>query len=581
MIYQRYRLLVGCAAVALALSASTGAASAASSRVQEPLGALTGLHQAGPAPAATLLHIAIELQPRGDLDGLAAKMSDPRNPAHRTVLTREAFIEQFGRLPDARALNTLLKTANVADVATAGDGLVVGGQLRIEQAERLFGVRWQRWTDGTRTVLAPAGPLTVPIAGVRDVRGAVVATTPRLADTRPTFTNFRGDWYDPARFRSMVDAVDNGGGGQRIVVVEDASDRFDTNDVRKFLASEGAPLGATTNSVSERSFAFKSPSSDCGRDDRGQEAALDTDAALTMAPLAQTVVQYDDVCSGGNDGTLALARALDLDPSVIVFPFVVGPADGPIASRYGLTPIPHLEAIVRGIPLIVPAGDDGAYGYREVGIERPRVSWPCVSAYVICAGGTQLGDRDGVADEGPWNDGEHAGGGGISSEPRPSWQDAPGDFLFSTQYVHNRMVPDVSGDASGHLRVFWHGYGLGGVGGTSESAAIVGAELAAINSLVAQGRRLLTAGDLYALARSAPTAFRDIARENDRGWKDNTLRPRRNPLPKNFRGIILPPPQLVRGCTDQQPDGCSVTAGYDAATGIGSLKERAAVDALR
>src|ERR1700688_2882938 len=110
-----------------------------------------------------------------------------------------------------------------------------------------------------------------------------------------------------------------------------------------------------------------------------------------MAPLAEAIVQYDDVCSPGNDGTLALARALDLDPTVIVFPFVVDPADGPIASRYGLTPIPQLEALVRGVPLVVPAGDDGAYGFKENGVERPRVSWPCVSPYVICVGGSQLG----------------------------------------------------------------------------------------------------------------------------------------------------------------------------------------------
>ncbi len=230
---------------------------------------------------------------------------------------------------------------------------------------------------------------------------------------------------------------------------------------------------------------------------------------------------------------------------------------------------------------VVPAGDDGAYGYREPGIERPRVAWPCVSTYVICAGGTQLGDRDGVADEGPWNDNDHATGGGISTEPRPRWQDAPGDFIFSTSYVHNRMVPDVSGDAAGHLRVYWHGYGLGGVGGTSESAAIVAGEIAAINSLVGPQRRLLTVGDLYVLAKASPTAFRGVSRENDRGWKDNTLRPRRKPLPKNFRGVIPAAPPLVRGCVEQQPDGCSVTQGYNAVTGIGSIREKFAVDALR
>jgi len=579
---QRFSVLVGYVALALSLSATSQEADAAGSRVAVAAGALAGLHPDGPANPETLLHIAIELQRRGDLDGLAAKVSDPQNPLHRKALTRDAFVEQFGRPADLRALNVLLKANLVSDVATAGDGLVGGGIMRIEQAEKLFGTRWQKWTDGTRTVLAPIGPLSFPIAGVRRVSGAVVATTPRLADTRPSFTYFRGDWYEPARFRSMTDAVADGGGNQRVVIVEDASDRFDLNDIKKFLApGDAPPPGASASRVSERSFAFKSPSSDCGRDDRGQEPALDLAAVLTMAPLAEAVVEYDDVCSAGNDGTLALERALDLDPTVLVFPFAVGPADGTIAERYGLTPLPQLEAMVRGIPLVVPAGDDGAYGFREPGIDRPRVVWPCVSPYVICAGGTQLGDRDGVADEGPWNDNDHAGGGGISNEPRPAWQDAPSDFIFSTAYVHNRMVPDVSADASGHLRVYWHGYGLGGVGGTSESASLVGAELAAINSLVGPSRRLLTAGDLYVLAKTSPTAFRDVTLENDRGWKDNTLRPRRKPLAKNFRGVIPLPPPLVRGCTDQQPDGCTVRPGYDAVTGIGDLREKAAVDALR
>jgi hypothetical protein len=129
--------------------------------------------------------------------------------------------------------------------------------------------------------------------------------------------------------------------------------------------------------------------------------------------------------------------------------------------------------------------------------------------------------------------------------------------------------------------VYWHGYGLGGVGGTSESASIVGAELAAINSLIGPAHRLLTPADLYVLARTSPAAFRDVSRENDRGWKDNTLRPRRAPLPKNFKGILPSPPPMVKGCPDQQPDGCTVTTGFDAVTGIGSIKERAAVDALR
>ncbi len=581
MTNKRSRWILGCAALVLSLSASSQPARAAGSRVTVPTGAFAGMRAGGPAAAKTLLRIAIELQPKGDLDGLAARVSDPAGPEHRQILTRDALAARFGRTPDARALGQVLRAAGGTDVEVAGDGLIAGAILRVDQAQKLFNARWVDYTDGTRTVVAPAGPLTVPAAGVRDVRGAVVATTPRLADTRPSFTYFRGDWYEPVRFRSMLDAVPDGGVGQRVVLVEDASDRSSLADVAKFLAAEGAPPGADARRVTERSFAFKAASSECGRDDRGQEAALDADAAVTMAPKADVVVDYDDVCSPGNDGTFALARALDLDPTVVVFPFSVGPVDTTIAARYGQVPLPQLEALVRGIPLVVPAGDDGGYGFREKGIERPRVVWPCASSYVICAGGTQLGDRDNLVDEAPWNDLERAGGGGISDEPRPSWQNAPGDFLFSPANVKNRIVPDVAADAGGHLRVYWHGYGLGGIGGTSESAAIVGGELAAIDSLVPAPHRLQSAGDLYALARSAPTAFRDVTRENDRGWKDNTLRPRRDPLPKNYKGILPTPPPFVKGCPDQQPDGCTVTQGFDAVTGIGSLKENAAVAALK
>jgi len=557
------------------------AGAAAGSRITPPPAAWAGMQQAGTPDPRTLFHIAVQLQPRGDLDALAHQMSDPGAAAHRAVLTQAAFVERFGRTPENRAVGQLLRAAGASDIEVAGDGLTSGGILTLAKAQRLFGTHWVRWTDGKRTVLAPAGPLTLPVPNVRAISGTVVATTPRLADTRPSFTYFRGDWYEPSRFRAMTDAVDGGGAGQRIVLVEDASDRFDQKDVATFLGAAGAPPGASASRVSERSFAFKAASSECGRDDRGQEAALDTDAAITMAPLADVVVDYDDVCAAGDDGTLALARALDLAPTVVVFPFVVGPQDGPDEARYGPTELPFLEAIVRGIPLVVPSGDDGAYGYEEPGVEKARVAWPCVSDLVICAGGTQLGDRDGVVDEAVWNDGVHAGGGGVSTDPRPPWQDAPGDFVFSPGYVHNRIVPDVSADASGHLRVYWHGYGLGGVGGTSESAALVGAELAAIDSLVPPEHRLLTAGDLYVLDKTAPSAFRDVQRENDRGWIDNDLRPRRPPLPKNFKGIIPSPPPVVKGCVDLQNDGCTVRPGFDAATGIGSLKERAAVAALR
>ena len=554
----------------------------ATSTYAAPAGALAGLTDQGPAPAKSLLRIAIELQPADDLDALAARMADPASPDHHAILDAPAFDKRFGRVADGRALGELLARAGVANVWVARNGLVVSAIVQVDEAEAFFHTTWERFGDGKRSALAPSGPLTIPMANVRDVRGAVAATTPKLDDVRAPYTGFRGDWYLPTRFRTMYDAVDNGGVGKRIVLVEDASDAADLADVKTFANSEGAPVGADPARVTDDRSAFKSTSQDCGRDDRGQETAIDIAAAMTLAPWAQIVVSYDDVCSTGNDGTGALARALEHDPSAIVFPFSVGPvrASG-VAATYGQIPLPFLEAVVRGIAVVASAGDDGAYGYREPGIEQPAVVWPCVLPVVICAGGTQLGERDTLIDEAPWNDGAFATGGGISTEPRPAWQDAPGEFEFSPAVIKNRMVPDVAADAAGHLRIFWHGYAMGGVGGTSESAAIVAAQLVAIDANVPENHALTTPGDLYRLAKEHPNAFRQIAGENDRRYFDNTLRPKASPLPKDYRGIVPTPPPLVYGCKPAQPQGCLVRKGYNAVTGIGSLKEKAAIEALR
>lgn len=552
------------------------------SSVTVPTGALAGLTDQGAAPPGNLLRLAIELQPAGDLDALAARIADPTSPDHRATLDAAAFDQRFGRVADGRALGELLSHAGIANVWVARNGLVVSAIVQVDEAEKLFGTQWHRFANGGRSAFAPTGPLTIPIANVRDVRGAVAATTPRLDDVRAPYTGFRGDWYVPTRFREMYDAIPEGGAGKRIVLIEDASDAVDVGDLRAFVSAEDAPPGADAARVTDDRSAFKTSSQDCGRDDRGQEAAIDIAGAMTLAPAAQIVVSYDDVCSFGNDGTGALARALEHDPNAIVFPFSVGPVrPSGVAGTYGQTPLPYLEAIVRGIPLVAAAGDDGAYGYREPGIEQPAVSWPCVLPVVICAGGTQLGERDTIVSEAPWNDGAFATGGGISPEPRPSWQDAPSEFEFSSQFIKNRIVPDLSADAGGHLRIFWHGYAMGGVGGTSESAAIVAAQLVAIDGAVPESQALLTPGDLYRLAKAHPEAFRQIIGENDRRLFDNTLRPRPSPLPKDYRGIVPTPQPEVHGCKPAQPQGCLVKKGYNAVTGIGSLQEKAAVEALR
>ena len=549
-----------------------------------PLGMLAGMTRSGSASATHPLHIVVELQPKdGSLESAALAAVDPISPSHRAYLSADAFVARYGRsTSDLATVASLFRANGARDVYVSRNRLVVGATMTIAQAEHAFHTRFGEFVVPGRTAFAPVQPLTLPVAGVRAVRGVVGVTIPRLADV-PKFTDFRGNWYVPTRFRSAYDATNEGGDGQHITLIEAAADRLLPADIAALIDGFGAPPGANASRIQTGGDTAAAQSTICGRDDRGQEPTVDADAILTMAPLAQVDLHYEDVCEQGDEGVLALQRALDATtpPTVIAFPFVVAPLFGTSRDAFGPPPIPYLEAALRGIPIVVPAGDDGAYGMRLVGMDRAAVTYPCVLPFVICAGGTELGDRSGVIDEGPWNDGTYATGGGISADPRPSWQIENEGFEFSPDFVKNRIVPDVSADAAGHLMTYWHGYEAGGVGGTSESTAIVAAQLAAINAQVPPAHRLISAGDLYVLAKAAPQAFRDVVNGNDRGYDDNTLRPRGLPLPLDYKGIIPTPRPLARGCAPAQANGCTVRTGYDAVTGIGSLREQSAINALR
>jgi hypothetical protein len=556
------------------LLAAVGAVRPATAEVFSPPGALLdGYNRQFKLDVALRFHVAIELQPRDrGLDAAALTVADPASPMHRMHLTQDQFLAHYGRpQADIDALTAWLHANGATNVYASRNHLVVGADLNVDSAQSAFHTKYDLWQRGDRTIVAPTTPLTIPAKGVRAVRGAIKAFTPRLADVveRPSLpTDFRAQWYSVDRFRAAYDALDNGGAGMRVDLIEDSSDRADPHD-------EGGATDVTVTQPIEEQI--------CGRDDRGQEPTMDVAAMQALAPAATIAVRYDEVCVRGGEGDAEIQHALDDAPApdIIVFPFAVAPLYGPIADVFGPPPIAYLEAMMRGIPVIVPSGDDGAYGIRVPGTpDKPAVTYPCALAIVICAGGSSLGERNGAMDEGPWNDGTHASGGGISYEPRPSWQKAPMEYSLAHNVTH-RMVPDLAADAGGHLAIRWHGYAEGGIDGTSESTALVGAQLAAINATLSPERRLLTAGDLYVLATAHPNAFRDIVAANDRGYADNALHPIPLPLPLGYRGVLPPTPPPVRGCLDVRPRGCDVDTGYDLVTGLGSLKEKTASDALK
>ena len=536
-------------ACALALSLP---ARAATTTVTVPTGALAGLTDQGAAPPATLLRLAIELQPPGDLDALAARIADPASPDHRATLDAATFDRRFGRVADGHALGELLTKSGIANVCVARNGFVVGAIVQVGEAERLFGAHWDRFGDGKRSAIAPTGPLTVPAADVRDVRGAVAATTPRLDDVR-------GGVHRLPRRLVPAGALSRDGGCRRRRR-HGETDRAGGGCLRRgrfgrrphVRDRRGRTAGRRAARVSEERFRVKAPS-DCGRDDRGQETAIDVDAAMTMAPRAALVDSYDDVCSSGDDGTGALARALEQAPSAIVLPFIVGPVPATASPRRTARPRCRFSkrwcaAFRSSSPPVMTAPTATASRGRKAG---GRVSVRSALRH-LCRGnavGRARHDRRRSAVE------------------RRRQRDRRRDLGRSATVVAKcsggvRVLAAVRQESHGPRRLgrrgrtlarYWHGYGFGGVAGTSESAALVAAQIVAIDAAVAPEKRIVSAGDLYAFARVHPEAFRDVSRENDRGYTDNTLRPQRLPLPLDYRGMLPSPPPAVKGCAGSSP----------------------------
>src|SRR4051794_7789186 len=191
-----------------------------------------------------------------------------------------------------------------------------------------------------------------------------------------------------------------------------------------------------------------------------------------------------------------------------------------------------------GITTVVAAGDTGSSACAR-GVpaneltssdEKPQVSWPASSPWVLAVGGSNLtlNADNTIATTGAWNDTEYpapfektAGGGGGSSafESRPWWQPAQA-FASSSK----RMIPDVSVFAdespgypivcsSGVQSCKGSGQTIAFVGGTSAAAPLVAGMIALWNQQAHnQGlpRPGFVAPLLTSLAQHSPQAFTDV-----------------------------------------------------------------------
>ena len=284
------------------------------------------------------------------------------------------------------------------------------------------------------------------------------------------------------------------------------------------------------------------------------EITQDIEIAASFAPGAAVNVYI--TTSDGQGWLQAINRvahpnATDRAPSVLSSSWSIADSDDPgdLATTISVAFVNAVsaafqDAAIQGVTVCIASGDRGTNS--GVGDDKPHVLYPGSDPWVLCVGGTTIGNIQGSSfDEYVWNDpypnNWGTTGGGVSALfPVPAYQDGAGVPASLDDPTHRgRGVPDVAGNAnsvSGYSGLIWRG-GLFVGDGTSASAPQWAGLIAVLNAALGTNLGFVNPA-FYALGSAY---FRDIVPGN--GPADN----RNNGAP-----------------------GYPAGPGWDACTGLGS-----------
>ncbi|MGZ4430027.1 MAG: S53 family peptidase [Gaiellales bacterium] len=514
-------------------------------------------------PAAAPVRITVDMKPRNPalLARLAASSSArPPLPAARV---RALFYPSSGSIG---ALRGYLASQGLRFAGQSALSLSFTGNAA--SAERAFGVGLVlRRGAGGRTYRAPVGtPLLPPslAATVADIEGldtsrvmrpltrsaAPAAVTPSCAG--PTELQSAAGGYLPAdlgapdayNHNALINSGFNGG-SEAVAFVEFSNYR--RSDVVSYMSCFGLTTPITDIAVGAGTTTLS------GSD----EVELDLETTLSAAPGLGGAFVYTAPPTASMSSVLNAITADQQTTGVHIVSISWGLCEAVLTPlRTAATNAALQLAAVQGISVFAASGDSGSYDCQ--GFPLLSTDDPASQPFATGVGGTNLDtSRAGTQREVAWNNAFGAGGGGISRFwTMPSWQAGPGvvSGLSSSAPCRGggvlcREIPDVSLNATPGR----HGYivycttapcggsGWMTVGGTSAAAPLLAAITADANqySLANGGARLGFANPfLYDRLVNGSAMFRDVTQGT------NTL---------------------------NGGSRYSATAGYDMATGIGSV----------
>jgi subtilase family serine protease len=528
-------------------------------------------------PAARRV-ILLGLRQRGKPTRFARRVSNPSSERYRRFLSLRQYRKRFSasRADRRRVRRYLASQRGVRKIELSSDKSLVLAVLTPRAGRRLFCARG-------------SGPPTRDLCTPKALRGTVrqisagevyaVGGTPRRRSARepanatpvvaqgcraPT-SAFTPNQLSTAYGADELHSSGLDGSGVRVATL--SSQEVDPAGFETWARCFRLPTPRV------RQFAMPSAGRDTGT--APEETVLDVEALASLAPRLQRITPIYVPLDQSFSHSFALFMLGALDPSRQGgrLPHILSISDGVCENRFTRDQLQLgrrllAQAAALGITTLAASGD---LGFRGCFTNRPGALFPSSSPFTTSVGGTDLTltPVNEIADQVVWStfatqpdQGVGTGGGPSDVWRRPSFQRAPGIGPQLQQNQPTRLAPDVAAMASftPGLAVFdkdGGGWGIGG--GTSAATPLT----AAIVALVQEQERAAGRPRLGSL----PPLLYELARgpDYDSIFFDVT------------HGTSSRHPNSAVG---QSPAGGAAQAGYDLATGLGSLNAAAFAEAV-
>ena len=363
--------------------------------------------------------------------------------------------------------------------------------------------------------------------------------------------------YSPGQIKSAYgfDQVSLSGGatpdgtGQTIAIVDAFDDPNIVSDLATFDSQFGLPAPPSFRVVNQTGGSSL-PQPDAGW---AGEISLDVEWSHAIAPGANILLV--EATTNSNSDLVAATDYARHAAGVSVVSMSWGGSEFfsfngfEFDSQTAFDPTFTTPSGHQGVTFVVASGDSGAFSGAQ---------WPSSSPNVLAVGGTSLlinATTEAYQSESPW-DGTAGGYSGV--EPKPAYQDV-------AQATALRSTPDVSydGDPVTGFAIYDSFESVPGltswvdIGGTSAGAPQWSALLAIAN----QGRALAGLGSLDGVSQTLPLLYGLYS-------------------PPGTVGYLTYSTTFFHDVTGSLTPGRQAVPGYDTATGLGSPRAPAVIDAL-